>query len=229
MADGWKRVRATWPHVRAALVALHLIAVVLMALPSPGGRQLTPRTWADPTVQAEVAAWGERLRRLGWSGTNDALSARAYQAGRTLAETRRWLLAPFQPYSRELGTEQAWQMFVAPHVFPTRFAVDIEDERGWRPVYLERSPEQTWQRGLLDHHRMRSAIFRFAWPTHRYGYVQWVDFLAGRAREDFPTAVRLRAQFYRQQTPRPSALRAGKVEAPRPESVELRDWRPPHP
>ena len=49
-----------WPQVRGALVAFHLVAITLSALPSPEGG-MNRSQWSDPTVQAEFAAWAGRF------------------------------------------------------------------------------------------------------------------------------------------------------------------------
>ena len=49
-----------WPHIRALLISVHVLAVILGALPAPSGG-MKRGAWRDPTVQDEFAAWRGRL------------------------------------------------------------------------------------------------------------------------------------------------------------------------
>src|SRR5581483_8997566 len=51
-------------HLRALLVALHLVAITVLAAPSVG-EGLSRWAWQDPTVQDEFADWTGRLNRWG--------------------------------------------------------------------------------------------------------------------------------------------------------------------
>src|SRR5438874_800880 len=70
--------QAGWlPHARGALVALHLLAITLMALPAPGEGMIR-EAWKDPSVQSEFAAWSDRCNRLGLHVTPEEFETRLW-------------------------------------------------------------------------------------------------------------------------------------------------------
>lgn len=222
--DRW---RAAWPQVRAGLVALHLVAIGLMALPAPVGG-LDRRTWRDPTVQAEFAVWRERLGALGVELTPRAFEDALFQGASGLMAAREVALAPFDPYYRTCGTWQSWRMFVAPHTHPGRLVVEVHDDAGWREVFVERSDEARWLATVFQQDRVRSAIFRYSWPSFKGPYGKFVDWIAGRAAADFPDADRVRVSYRKVATPSPADVRAGnEPEAQVVLSLErdLAGWR----
>lgn len=202
-------MKAVWPHIRAALVALHVIAIVLMASPDPGSG-MRRSSWRDPTVKAEFNAWTGRMNALGWAVTEPELEDHLWDFAVRWQEARDHVVGPFDEYGRYMGTGQAWRMFVAPHRFPTRLHIDIEENGVWRPLYEERSAEYDWRGRYLDHDRFRSAIFRFGWSQFRVTYEQFADWIAVQAAADFPKASRVRVRMYKYETLSPAQVKAGK-------------------
>ena len=204
------RPRAPWfAHLRGLFVAGHLVAITLMALPAPEGG-MNRASWQDPTVQGELAAWTGRLNRLGVDVTPAQVEEALWQAAVDYMRLRGRVLAPFQLYYAYCGTGQSWRMFVAPHRYPTRLHIDLEEHGRWRPLYAERDPRHDWLGRWLDHHRMRSAVFRFGWQEFGGDYRQFVDWVARRAALDFPAASRVRVYFVKYRTPSPEEVRAGR-------------------
>lgn len=201
---------AAFRVARAAFVAFHLTAVVLVALPSAGSAAMNRRAWATPTVQGEFRAWSARLRGLGLPIGPEALEAHAWTVAQGTEAVRRELLRPFRPYYTWCGTWQSWKMFVAPHRFPARLEIEIDRGDGaWEPIFVARSDTATWRRAWFDHDRMRAAVFRFGWDHFKRGRQELVDFVAAQVREDFPDAARVRVSFVRYRTPTPAETRAG--------------------
>lgn len=198
-----------WPRVRAALVGLHVLGVVLMATPSPAVG-LRRSLWKEPTVQAEFKAWNERFRAVGFELGQEEMEDLLWDFATSWEKGRSILVAPFVPYGRYLGPSQSWRMFVAPHRYPTRLHVEIEEGGDWRTVYVERSREHTWLGRAFDHDRMRSAIFRFGWPQYRRSWEQFAAWVADRAATDFPEATRVRVSMYKYRTLSPEEARAGQ-------------------
>ena len=193
------RASAIWRQVRAVLVALHCVAVISMAFPAPGGA-LRRSAWQDPTVQGEFEAWTTRFNALGADITKDELEDVLWEITKTWLSARRTALAPFQPYYKYAGTVQSWRMFVAPHRYPTRLEVAVEEGGEWRTIYAARSNEHTWNRRFFDHDRMRAAVFRYGWKSFRTTYYQFVEHLADEAARDFPEATAIRVRFYKYRT-----------------------------
>jgi hypothetical protein len=222
-AEGGRWSRA-WPHLRAAFVVFHLVAVVLMALPAPVGG-MNRSAWADPTVQAELQTWRQRLAPgMGQEEFEDRL----YAAASELIAARKQVLRPFQPYYLGFGTEQNWRMFVAPQMVTSRLTVELQDEEGgaWRPIFVERSAEHRWRARQLGHERMRSAIFRYGWKQYDRSEGRLSAWLAARAAEDFPEAFALRTRWFRQRSASPAQVLAGTEPEGRYERARVHPLAP---
>jgi hypothetical protein len=212
------------PHLRAAFVAFHLVAIGLMALPAPEGG-LNRSTWQDPTVKAELTAWHDRLVP-GW--TQERFEAELYRAASGVMKVRQVTLAPFRWYYDLCGTDQTWRMFVAPQTVPTRLEIDLQDVEGgaWHPIFVERSAEWNWRATQLGNERMRSAIFRYGWKHYQKPERQLGAWLAARAAVDFPTAHALRTRWYRYRTPSPKQVMAGSAPAGKYERSNIYPLKP---
>jgi hypothetical protein len=203
--------RAAWPHARAGLLAVHVLAVVLAAVPAPEGA-MARTAWRDPTVQGEFDTWFGHLRSLGYGGTRLQFEDSLWGFAVAYTQTRDAILAPFEPYYDYAGTTQSWRMFVAPHRFPGRLHIEVRRNRVWQTVYVERSPDATWLGRILDHDRMRSAIFRYSWPQYQKTYKDFCQWIATQAERDFPDADRVRIRYFKYRTRSPAEVRAGAEE-----------------
>lgn len=217
------RLQAIWPHLRAVLIIVHVVAILLFALPNPGSA-LNRRAWKTPAVQLEMKRWSERLTSMGRPTTPPQLEDELYAVAKRWYDLRAGLLEPFSPYHRYLGIRQPWTMFAAPHRFPARLEVHIEVDGKWKPVYIARSDEHDWQRTLMDHDRMRAATFRYIWPQYNGDYRHLANWLAKAAARDFPEAKRARIRWLRRRSPSPKQVREddqprGSYE--RPVTVDL--------
>lgn len=211
-ARGGHRGRAAWRQLRALLVLVHVVAVGLAALPAPEGG-MNRAAWKDPTVQDELNTWAARLRAAGLDLGDEEFQAVLWNLGTRTIAARKLVLRPLQPYYRFLGTHQSWRMFVAPHRYPARLHIDVEEGGAWRPVYVARSPEYRWRARQLDDDRMRAAIFRYAWPAYARAWRSFSAWVATRAAADFPEARRVRLRYDKRRTPSPAEVEAG-VEPP---------------
>jgi hypothetical protein len=207
-----------WPHLRAGLIGLHVVAVTVVALPAPVGG-MDRRLWADPTVQAEFRAWRGRLAAVGVELSAAEFEDRLFGAASGLMAARSAAIAPFEPYYDHFGTWQSWRMFVAPHTHPSRLVVEVRRDGAWAEVFRERSPTATWMRPVLAQDRVRSAIFRYAWPNYKSSYKRFARWVAERALADHPGADAARVRFERQASPTPTQARAG--EEPEISSAQL--------
>lgn len=202
--------RSWWPHLRTALILLHLFAITVLAFPAPGSG-LNRSAWNDPTVQEELGAWQDRLEGVGlhFDSAEDFQDwlygfARGYQDGLNA------VMKPFRPYYRYAGTQQSWRMFVAPHRHPAILHVDLREGGEWRTVYLENSPTFTWHAAQLDHDRTRSALFRYAWSNYRRHYNAFTGWLAVELAREFPDAEQARFRYWKYRTLTPEQARAGE-------------------
>jgi hypothetical protein len=199
-------------HLRGLLIALHLLAITLLALPSVG-EGMARWAWQDPTVQDEFAQWTRWFNRCGIDITQPQLEDGLYDAATTYESARGWALRPFGRYYDWCGTFQSWRMFAGPHRYPSRLHIDIEEAGVWRPVYIKSDPQHTWLAAQLDHYRMRPFLYRLSWYRH---VPQFPDFellaswIGGKAAHDFPNPTRVRVRFFTFRTPSPEEVRAGQ-------------------
>jgi hypothetical protein len=184
--------------------------------------------WKDPTVQGEFSAWRDRLAGWGVELTAEEFEDGLWELAQGYMDARNQVLAPFRRYYAYAGTWQSWRMFVAPHRHPGRLHIEVREGGDYRTVYVARSDEHTWLRSQLDHDRMRSSVFRYAWKRYYKHWRVFGTWVAKQAAEDFPEADRVRLRFFRYQTLSPEAARAGaelegKFELPI--SFALGDYR----
>lgn len=206
---GWARLR--W-HLLGVFVIYHIAAVVLQALPDPGGT-FSRQAWRDPTVQQEFAVWSRWLSANGYAITPRQLEDRLWVLANQLATIRRAVVRPFFAYGHYVGVRQPWRMFVAPHRFPTTLEVAIREGGEWRTIFADRSDEHTWRRDLFDHDRMRAAIFRYGWPNYRGVYGELALWISREVARDFPAATEVRVRMLKRRTPSPDEVKAAKIPA----------------
>ena len=193
-------------HVRAILVAAHVVAVTLLALPSPG--RVTEKTFRDPALQEVLADWRSVARGIGWELSKEESEAMGLAGSNAIMDLRHQVLRPFQPYFRYAGTRQSWRMFGYLNRFPARFRFEVYTPGvGWTTTYEARSPTATWRGGQLDAERFRAMINAYSWKRSRKGYDRFVDWLSCKAAADFPQATKSRASMLRMRLPSPEALR----------------------
>jgi len=199
-------------HLRAFLIALHLMAITLLALPA-AGEGLSRWAWQDPTVQEELADWTARLNRWGYPVTQAEFEDDLWNVASAYESARGRPVALFGHYYGLCGTFQSWRMFAGPHRYPSRLLIDVDEDGTWRPVYVQRDPEHAWLARQLDHYRMRPFLYRLSW----YLYAEFDDFsqlshwVARQAAHDFPQAGRVRVRFFKFHTPTPADARAGRA------------------
>ncbi len=203
--------RGWWPHIRTALILFHICAVCLMAFPAPQGA-LQKSSWDDPSVKNEMHMWAERSRSIGFTWNDVEFRDFLWDASKAILEVRRWVLWPFMPYMNWTGARQSWRMFSAPHRYPVRLFIEVEQDGIWRPVYVGRSDEYTWMRDTFDHHRIRRIIFLHGWKRYDRRWSTFGKWIARHAAEDFPDATRVRIRQWKFRTPSPEELRDGKRE-----------------
>ncbi len=199
-------------HLRGLLVALHLVAVTLMALPAVG-EGMSRWAWQDPTVQEEFADWTARFNSWGIHVTQQQLEDGLFDTASAYESVRDQALAPFGRYYDWCGTYQSWRMFVGPHRYPSRLHIDVEENGTSRPIYVKSDPDHTWMASQLEHYRMRPFLYRLSW--FRYvpafpDFDQLARWVAARAAHDFPEASRVRVRFFKFRTPSPDEVKAGQ-------------------
>lgn len=208
MRPSTQSIARAWRHVRVWLVGLHVVAILVMAIPNTGPG-LNRSSWRNQTVQDELETWAERLSSLGIEVTPKALEDWAYAQAKRMHTMRSGITAPFEPYRHYVGVRQPWNMFVAPHRHPAVLVVDVRVEGKWRPLYRVRSDEYDYRRAFFDHDRIRAMLFRYGWPVYRTSYDNFARWLAKQIARDVPEADKARMLLERVPTPTPEQAREG--------------------
>lgn len=194
-----------WPHIRALLIGLHLIAIILKAIPAPEGA-MNRSDWKNPTVQAEFADFTQRLQGIGIDVSPKELEEELWSLSRQYMRVRKSVLKPFKLYYRYAGADQNWRLFVAPHMYPSKFNVEVLIDEEWRTVYAPFTAEARWQAHLIENSRFRPSIFRYSWPRYKKHYHVFAQYLADHAKNDFPEATRLRTRWWNARSPSPAQV-----------------------
>ena len=208
--------------VLLAFLIFHIVAITVRALPAPDGA-MDRSTWNDPTVQQEMTAWTSRIDHLGFKLSSAQLQDLLYAIAGKMLSVRDALVSPFGRYYDYCGTFQSWQMFVAPHRFPARVRVDVEEQGHWRTVFRERDPNATWLASELGDTRFRSIFFRVSWPNFGGMLNRVADFVARRAAVDFPEATRVQVVLSRSETPTADEVKLGKIPREVDDTPVIRD------
>ncbi len=204
-----ERVIRHWPTLRAIFVAYHVVAISLMAFPSPPSN-MSRGAWENPTVQNEFAMWAERLHTIGIHKTPKELDSDLYALAKSYLKGREKVLAPFEPYGDYAGARQSWRMFSGPQRYPIRLEISVNVGGEWRKVYESCSDEFAWRGDLLNRYRMRRVVHSTAWDNQKH-FKQFCDWIATLATHDFPEASEVMVRHLRYRTPTPEEATAGKT------------------
>jgi hypothetical protein len=201
-------LRAAWPHLRAAFVALHITAIVLAALPAPEGG-MDRRLWSEPTVQSEFRIWADRLHL-----EEPTLEQLVWKVAVAWMDARAVFLAPVKPWLEWTGETQVWRMFVGANRFPTRFQLQVRDagqtsEDAWRTLYYRDDPAHRWHEELWENERFRNGLDRFGWPHYKSFFEEFCDYAAKLALAEEPAAADVRCRIWRNPAPTADDARAG--------------------
>ena len=190
---------SVWQNLKGFVIAIHLVAVVLKALPAPEGA-MAKKDWAHPTVQAEFRHWSSTLQQAGIQITAPELETQLWFLANRVTTVRNAALKPFRPYYRYVGADQNWRLFVAPHMYPSTLEIDILEQAEWKPVYRVHKSNQ-WMADLIEQGRFRPAIFRYSWGRYKKQYNRFAMYLTEQASTDFPDASQIRIRWWRYPLP----------------------------
>lgn len=196
-----------WRQLRAVLVTFHILAITLDASPSPAAG-LKRAAWADPTVQQEFQAWADRL-----GVESQTLQDWAWDIANRFADGRQVVMTPFRPWIDATHTTQAWQMFVAPHRFPTRLQIQVQVGETWETVFEERSTTATWRAEAFGTERLRASIFRWGWASYADAWKRACGVFATELFTERPDISAVRCRLHKVRTPSPEDVRDGKLDA----------------
>lgn len=198
-----------WPHVRAVLVALHVLSLVVLSLPDANAVH-TRHRWKTANARADLRQWAERLSRWGYDTDEHRLERTLWDTGSAYLRVHQPVVAPFSWYAKVTGSRQAWRMFASPQRHPAELHVDLWREGRWRPLYVPHSEEHAWNRSQFEHNRFRKFLGRFARGFVFDHYRKSARWIATRAAREHPEATRVRIQLYRYDTLVPARVLDGE-------------------
>lgn len=208
--QAWQTWHGKWlGHARAAFVLLHVLAMLVLALPD-ASRLGDRAVWKARGTQLDFKQWAERLQGLGFDTDAKRFERWLWDLSQGYLKLRAVLVAPFDPYRRVAGMTQSWRMFSNPQRRPARLHIDVKDGGQWRPLYVGRSDEFEWRREQFDNNRVRKLIGRFARNIRRGNYRLLARWVARQAAHDYPAASEIRVRLYRFKSLPPEAIAAGE-------------------
>ncbi|MEM9493066.1 MAG: hypothetical protein AAGC55_28210, partial [Myxococcota bacterium] len=199
---------AIWPHARALFVAFHVLAVIVLSLPSPHS-VANRRTWQTKNHKDSIARWSERLSWLGYDSP-DQFESDLWDLVQGYVKVRETFIAPFQSYARLSCARQGWRMFATPQRHPGELHIDIREGGTWRPIYRPHSDDYDFWADKFTHNRFRKVSGRLSRGVHRSRYNHMTRFLAGKVAQAYPEADKIRFRLYRYKVRDPAAVRAGQ-------------------
>ncbi len=197
--------------LRNLFIGLHLLAVTLIALPSPAG-QMSEKRFAAPATQQLFARVATLLGGIGVDTSAGAISDFSWVAGRGIVAVRTAVLAPLQPYYTLAGTRQSWRMFTDISAHQGRIEIIAERDGEQEVLFIDNTAHR-WQAQLLEQERVRSIRSAFSRRKNKRHYLRLCRWLAAQAAEDFPSADALIVQMRALTLAGPEVVRAAGVPA----------------
>jgi hypothetical protein len=187
-------------------VVFHVLVISLDASPTPSAG-MNRAAWKEPTVQGEFKKWA------GFLGVEQQeLEDKLWSFATEFVGIRRSIMSPLYPYLEATGTSQSWQMFVAPHRFPTKMELQIKLENEYLSVFEEHSETATWNKEAFGTERLRASIFRWGWVNYQESWKRACWQFAGMLLEENPEASSVRCRMQKKESPSPEALDENKVD-----------------
>lgn len=186
-----------WRHMRAALIAAHIVAMGLFALPRPAAIS-SANDFRTIQVQGELVRWG---KRLGLPPSELRRQVRIAMIRYSQVYPR--LVEPIEPYRGWVGVRQGWHLFSAGPKNPHEVHVAIDTGGGFRTIRVTGDADHDWRETQLRHHRVRKIERKFWRTTIVREWYGWSNWCAERAFEDSPSARAVRVRQVRWETPAP--------------------------
>lgn len=196
---GWR------DHLRAGLVALHILAVLVMCLPSPG--PLGEGMQKHPDFQVQLRQWRSVAGALGWELSEEEALEHTLAAADALRTVRSESVSLVQPYTRRVGADQTWRMFGALSYTPGRLRVEVYENGEWRDLYVHGDGTADWNAQLLRSERLRALMDSYSGRTRKASYGELGVWLGCRYKAEQPSAKRLRTSIQVMELPTPEVLR----------------------
>jgi len=182
-------------HVRAALIAIALLAHGVYALPLP--RAVTDTMLHEDWRQRDILRWQGWLASAGISLSVPQLEGIVVRGSAVSGGLHKTLKRPLKPLFTLTQSDQAWGLFAAATRKPERVVVEVR--RGgpstpWEPVLRRLDPCCTWREDQFRYRRIR-GVWDGNKDRAKAAYDPFVDWVARNAFADFPDAERVRVHL----------------------------------
>lgn len=195
--------RRVWPHLRALVVLAHLVAIILMSLPS--SHRLASRShWDKPEQQADLERWSNTL-----GVDRDEFEVFLWDWTQRYVRLRKSVTHPFLIYADYTGARQGWTMFSGPRRRTGRYEIQVEELGVFRSVFRTQDSTATWNRSQFEHNRLRKLMAKLTTHPQIPAYAQFSRWVAKRVAEDFPNATRCKVTLDTWKTLSPQQHRDG--------------------
>ncbi|MEM6929049.1 MAG: hypothetical protein AAF602_19075, partial [Myxococcota bacterium] len=114
-----------WDHLRAAVIALALVAHGIYALPLP--RAITPRGVKEEWRQRDIALWQGWMANFGLEVSTERFEEQLIFWTGLSGGLHKTLKAPFKPLFKITASNQAWALFAAATTKPETLVVDVSE------------------------------------------------------------------------------------------------------
>jgi hypothetical protein len=144
-------MKNSWPQIRAALIAFHIVAMLVVAFPAPAPAALDT-SLDDPTLIIHLRPWAKLFHT-----DTKSFAKRIFSIGKTWLDARARVITPFESYLDKTGAIQSWHMFSAPNHMPPRFVLEGRQREGdWQ--FVSGLPAGDWHRSFFTSERVRSVL-----------------------------------------------------------------------
>lgn len=198
-----------WPHVRALLILVHLLSVVVLALPA-SARLSDKSHWDAPRQQTELTSWANRL-----GVDKEEFESFLWRNTQRYVKTRAWIARPFLRYADYSGSRQGWTMFANPRLVTGRFEVEVEIEGEWQLVWRAHDADADWNHWQFEHNRVRKLMGRLTTNPHQVAYNEFTNWIVRKVAGDFPEATRAKIALMTWKSLEPAQVRAGEKRVER--------------
>jgi hypothetical protein len=185
------------PHVRAALIALALLANVVRAIPF--AVPLTQAELKEEWRQHDIDMWRGWLANAGIDVSHERIEEWLLKWTKISGTVRVAVRAPFDPLFDTLAVDQAWALFASASTKPDRLVVEARRGGLWTPIYRRLDPCCTWHDDQLRYRRIR-GIWDGQKTTARPAYRTLTAWIADEAFREIPDAEAVRVQLERSHT-----------------------------